>query len=162
MGNLKSIVIQREPVMLQDGQSFDVRAVSTNDLMSLVGEHGAGLTMVFAKLQAEKGEGGFDGDTIRETIFKVAREFPDIAAALIALASDAYDKEGRQLAKELPFPTQVEALETIFGLTFRSEGAVKKLMETLTGAMTALAGALAETSSLPNGIGVSDGSATFS
>ena len=40
MGSLSSIKIKRETVELSDGQKFTVRAVSTNDLMVLVAEHG--------------------------------------------------------------------------------------------------------------------------
>lgn len=160
MGNLKSIIIPREEIKLDDGQSFDVRAISTNDLMTLVGEHGMGLTEMFTRLQEKRGTGEFHADMIRDTILRVAREFPDVASGLIALASDAYDREGMALARELPFTVQVDALEKIFGLTFRSEGAVKKLMETLTKALTGVAGAMTEVSGFPSGTGVSGDNVT--
>lgn len=145
---------------MDDGQKFDVRAITTNDLMTMVSDHGAALGSAFAQLQLQQQQGGeLDGDVIRDAIFGLARDFPDMAAAVIALASDSYREGGMEIARDLPFTDQVQALEKIFGMTFRSEGAVKKLLETVVAAITSVASGLTQNAGLLNGIGESDGSA---
>lgn len=143
MANLKSIKIARKPVELSDGQRFDVRAVSTNDLMILVAEHGPTLGLIFGKLtDAGQKPGSISTDTIQKLIFDLAREFPDIAAEVIALAADAYDPDGVAMARDLPLPAQVQAIELVFGMTFASEGEVKKFVESLTRMLVGVSGAL--------------------
>jgi hypothetical protein len=69
---------------------------------------------------------------------------PEVAAAVIALASDDYAPETVAVAKQLPFNTQVELVEAIFHETFHSEADVKKLIASLTKMITAASGALTE------------------
>lgn len=156
MGSLKSIKIKREAVDLGDGQSFDVRAVSTNDLMILVAEHGSTLGLLFGKLSSGAREpGSLTTDTVKQLIFDLAREFPGIAAEVIALASDAYDPEGIKLAGDLPLPSQVDAIEKVFRLTFSSEGDVKKFVESLTRMLVGVSGALTN-AELPSLTGIGE------
>lgn len=157
MGNLKSIRIAREPVTLSDGQSFDVRAVSTNDLMVLVAEHGSTLGILFAKLQGgSKEPGSVSTDLVRQMIFDLAREFPSIAAEIIALAADDYDSEGIAMARDLPITVQVEAIEKVFHLTFSSEGEVKKFVESLTRMLVGVSGALTNNKAQLSESGIGD------
>lgn len=143
MANLKSIKIQRAEVPLEDGQSFEVRAISTNDLMVLVSEHGPTLGVIFGKLTSGgQTPGSLSNESVQGLIFEIAREFPEIAAEVIALAADAYDAEGVTRAGELPVTTQVDAIERVFNLTFASEGSVKKFMETLSRMMLGVSGAM--------------------
>lgn len=155
MGKLKSIRIRREPVELSDGQSFDVRAASTNDLMMLVAEHGSTLGILFAKLQSGRSEpGSLSTDMVRQLIFDLAREFPSIAAEVIALASDSYDEEGIAMARDLPITVQVDAIEKVFQLTFASEGEVKKFVESLTRMLVGVSGALTNKAGQPSQTGI--------
>jgi len=155
MGSLKSIVIKREEVKLSDGQSFSVRAVSTNDLMVLVAEHGSTLGLIFGKLtDGSQRPGSLSSDSVRMLIFELAREFPTIAAEIIALAADDYDAEGIAMARDLPITTQADAIEAIFHLTFYAEGDVKKFMESLSRMMVGVSGALTNVElPSPNGTG---------
>lgn len=154
MGRLTSLKIKRTKVALDENQSFEVRAVSTNDLMALVSEHGATLALVFSKLSNSE-SGAVTGDSVRDLIFDVAREFPDIAAAIIALAADEYTEDGMNFARDIPFTVQVEAIEAVFGLTFASEGSLKKLLESLTKMIVGVSGTLAK-AELPSQIGTGD------
>jgi len=157
MGNLKSIRITREAIELSDGQSFDVRAISTNDLMTMVSEHGPTLGLLFAKLTSGSREpGSLTNDTVQQLIFDLAQEFPMLAAEVIALAADAYDEEGVAMARDLPVTTQVLAIEKVFHLTFASEGDVKKFMESLTRMLVGVSGALTNSSVLPSESGIGE------
>lgn len=161
MAKLTKVKIVREEVTMDDGQKFDVRAITTNDLMLLVSDHGGALGAAFAQLQMkqQQGEGDLDNTTIRDALFGMARDFPDVVAAVIALSSDSYLEGGIEIAKDLPFPDQIQALEKIFTLTFSSEGAVKKLLETVVAAITSVASGLTQNAGLLNGIGASGDSA---
>lgn len=149
MGSLLDLHIRREPVEYDDGQSFDVRAVSVNDLMTLVAESGPTLAVIFAKVQQEaESLTRMTHDDVKTIIFTLAREFPEVVSSLIALAADAYKPEGVAMAAQLDLTTQVAAVEKIFLMTFRSEAELKKLMESLTRMAVGMSGALA-TARLP-------------
>tara|TARA_Y100000593_G_scaffold83521_2_gene157509 strand:- start:13687 stop:14169 length:483 start_codon:yes stop_codon:yes gene_type:complete len=157
MGQLSSLKIHRETVDYGD-QQFTVRAITTSDLLTVVAERGAELSMTFAKVyeEAQKRDGPVTSATIRKLIMDAAGEFPDIAACIIASAADDYTPEGILNAKQLPFPVQTDAIEKIFHATFRSEAEVKKLMESLTRMVVATSGALVGMDlNLPTGIGES-------
>lgn len=65
---------------------------------------------------------------------------PALVATIIVLAcgDDPEDPEVQAIAASLPMPVQAEALEQIMRLTFAREGGVKKLLETVIRATTAL------------------------
>lgn len=152
---LSHITIPRKTVDMDDGQKFEVRAISTNDLIGLVATHGPGLAMIFGKIKS--GELGQDltADAVRDGIFELAQGFPDIAATIIAIAADGYTDEEMEVARRLPLPAQADAIEKIFGLTFSSEATVKKLLESLTRMMLGVSETLATAPNLANGIGAS-------
>lgn len=145
MGNLTSLKIKREKVELDEKQSFEVRAISTNDIMVIASDHGAKMALLFGKLTDARDSGSITGDGVRDIIFDLAREFPEVAATVIAMAADEYTDDGMAFANQIPFTVQVDAIEKIFGLTFASEGAVKKLMESLTRMLMGVSGALTNT-----------------
>lgn len=105
---------------------FAVRGLSFADIVTVVNEHGPAAAMVFAKLS--NGEKIAEKD-VRTVLASVAPQFPDLIAALLALASDDYSPEAVGVAKRLSFNVQVEALEAIFNNTFQSEAELKKFME---------------------------------
>jgi dihydropteroate synthase len=142
VAKLSSIKVRREAVKVDETQSFDVRGISTNDVMALVAEHGAQLTLMFAKLTSGRDAGSLNPDDVRDIILQLAKEFPDIAAAVIALAAEEYNEDGMALARDLPVLAQMEAIETIFHLTFYSESQVKKLLGSLTKMIGEVSGAL--------------------
>lgn len=153
---LRNIVISRERIDLGDGQSFEVRGISLFDIMSVVNDYGPQMALMFGKVMAMKASGGrFDNAAVKKAIADVSGEFPDVLAAALALASDDYTAEAIAVAKQLPMMKQIEAVEKVFGLTFRSEGDLKKLVESLVEMMSATNGALmtAMRSPLQGGIG---------
>lgn len=154
---LRNLVIRREVVSLPDGQSFEVRGLSLFDIMSVLTTYGPQMSIVFGKLTAAKRQGPISGGMVKETIASLSQEFPDLLAAAIALAADDYSPEGLKIVKQLPLPTQIAAVETIFSLTFQSEGDVGKLAESLSRMLVAISGALTNLT-LPGGIGASGGS----
>ena len=153
---LRNIVIARQRIDLGDGQAFEVRGISLFDIMSVLNDYGPQMALLFGKVMAQKAEkNGLDNASVRKAIADVSGEFPDVLAAAIALASDDYTPETVQIAKQLPMMHQISAIEAIFALTFKSEGDVKKLIESLTEMMVAATGTLkaAMLSPLPTGIG---------
>ena len=153
---LRNIVIARRRIDLGDNQAFEVRGISLFDIMSVLNDYGPQMALMFGKVMAQKAEqGGLDNAAVRKAISDVSGEFPDVLAAAIALASDDYTPETIEIAKQLPMMSQIAAVEAIYVLTFKSEGDVKKLIESLTEMMVAATGTLktAMLSPLPNGIG---------
>lgn len=152
---LHGLRIRRETITY-DGQEFEVRGFGAPDLMTLTATHGAVLAMVFGKIQTERQPGAaVTSDQVKSILRDVSGQFPDLAAAVIAIASESADEEGMAVARQLPLPVQVEALEAIFALTFTSEAEVKKLVESLTRMAVAASGALTGVSLSPTGIGES-------
>lgn len=142
---LRDLKFATTKISLDDEQFFEVRGISMTDLMAVVAVHGPQLSIMFSKLTEERNEElsfAIDNDATRKMLYSMSTEFPEVVAAAIALASDAYDEEGVRIARQLPFPVQVQAVEEIFKLTFRSEGEVKKLIESLTRMAVAASGAL--------------------
>jgi hypothetical protein len=80
----------------------------------------------------------------RDNILDIAKEFPELVAAIIALASDAYTPKALDIARDLPFNTQLELIEGVFNNTFTSEADVKKLIESLTKMAVGASGALVQ------------------
>lgn len=153
---LRNIVIARQRIDLGDGQAFEVRGISLFDIMSVLNDYGPQMALMFGKVMAQKAKrNGLDNAAVRKAIADVSGEFPDVLAVAIALASDDYTTEAVQIAKQLPMMHQIAAIEAIFALTFKSEGDVKKLIESLTEMAVAATGTLksAMLPPLPNGIG---------
>jgi len=137
---LRNITIPEVEVAFGDG-GISVRGVSFSDLMVLVDTYGPQAAIVFQKVQ--------DGGTLQTSDVKLligtlAKEFPAMVTAVIALAADVYETEGLETVGKLPFNVQIELVEAVFGLTFTGESDIKKLMESLTKMMVEVSGALKE------------------
>lgn len=140
---LRDLVIARKKIPVDHNQSFEVRGISLTDVMLALGDYGPQMSIVFAKIAERRTAGEpLDNTTIRNAIREVASEFPDLFAAVIALAADDYSPEGIRVVKSLPMMAQVEAIEATFMLTFQSEGDVVKFIEALTRALVSATGAL--------------------
>lgn len=149
---LRDITIHRTTIKYRD-QKIEVRGIAAADIMVAAQDYGPEIAIIFGKVQS----GDFGGD-IKSAIVKMTRELPEMAGAVIALASDDYAPETVEVATKLPIPVQIEAIEAIFHETFYSEAEVKKLMESLTRMITAVSGVLTEVMpplSSPTGIGES-------
>lgn len=134
--------------------SFEVRGLSVNDLMLVATEYGPMMSLAFDRLKA----GDVEGESIKELIISLCKEFPDMAAALVCLAADEFDNDTIAKMKKVALPITVEALEAIFGLTFASEAELKKFIESLTRGLSLVSGTLDQTTTPQpslNGIGAS-------
>lgn len=129
-------------VVEYNGTKIELRGMSFSDLMEIVNTYGPEAAMAFGKIQES---GSLAASDVRSVIGSLAKEFPDMVAMAIALASGEYDEDTFAIAKKLPFNVQLECIEAIFHRTFESEADVKKLVESLTRMLTGVSGVLAET-----------------
>lgn len=150
---LSNLVIPRATVPVGGSQSFEVRGISLFDLMRAMGDYGPQMMLMFARATTSVETGPITTDTVRARIADLAREFPGVIAAAIALASDEYTANGVEIARKLPLPVQVDAIHKVLNLTFQSESELGNLVESLLAAMATLTGALPKSTTSPDGIG---------
>lgn len=151
---LRNIVIRRETVQVDDSQSFTVRGITLFDIMQAVGDFGPQMALAFGKMTSREGTGPLTPDDVKAHIRDLAKEFPDVLAAAIAMASDDYSKAAMDVTKQLPMSVQLDAIEKVARLSFRSEAEVGKLMESLVRAVAGATGALTKVElPLPTGTG---------
>ena len=136
---LRDIIIRRAKIELADGQSFEVRGLAAMDVMALVHTHGKALSLAFGKIMSQSQGEKITEELVRKLLTSVGSDVPDVLAAVIALASDAYDDQGITTAAQLPFLNQVQAGMAIFNLSFTSETEIKKLVESLANAVRMIA-----------------------
>jgi hypothetical protein len=136
--------------------TITVRGITGADVMLAVQDYGPALALAYGQISM----GQMDQFDAKKTILAIAREVPEAVGAVIALASDEYVPEAVEKAGKLPIPITVELLQAIFGLTFKTEADVKKLLESLTEIMRAMSGALeAAGVSLPSQSGIGESAA---
>lgn len=154
---LRNIIIHREKVEVDENQSFMVRGITLFDIMQAVGDFGPQMALAFGKVTAREDGNPLTSAEVKGRIRDLAKEFPDVLAAAIAMASDDYSATAMTVVKQLPMSVQLDAIEKVARLSFRSEGEVGKLMESLVRAVAGATGAL-EKVELPfqTGTGVSD------
>lgn len=151
---LKNITIPYETVPVGEGE-ISVRGISLSDLMTVIHVYGPQASMIFSRIQKAD---SLQTSDVRGLIASLASEFPDMFAAAIALAADEYDADTIQTLKKIPFQKQIELIETIFRLTFSSEGEIKKLLESLNRMLVEVSGALT-TVTLPSATGTGESAA---
>lgn len=149
---LRDVQIPTESVSVGN-TTITVRGVGVADLSLLLQDYGPKVAAAFAHIQ-NAAENTPEAD-VQQLAMGAFREFPDLAAGLIALAADDYTPETVKIAGRLTLPTQVELLEKVFTLSFRSEGDVEKLVETLTRVANNLSGSRILIRGSLSGIGVS-------
>lgn len=113
--------------------SIAVRGLNLTDLARLVAAHQAELEAAFTLFggRATSGAGQMDLAALA-----LARDFPGLAANIIAAACDEPDQGDK--ARLLPFPVQVEALSAIGRLTFEDIGGLEPFLRTLTSLVAGL------------------------
>jgi hypothetical protein len=95
--------------------------------MSLMQSHAPIAMILWRKLQEDDAE--LRSQDVKNVFSEVAIQFPDLVAAVIALAADDNTVDGRTIAKQLPADVQAVALEAIFRLSFHSESTLEKLAQ---------------------------------
>ena len=126
--SFKDFEIIKEPVMFRGVAVAHVRGLALNDITVLVRGHLVEIDKLIAM---------FDNDATRETAMteaaryaiKILQDAPDLAAKMIALASDEPDQADK-IAK-LPLPMQVESVRKIINLTFEEFGGAKKFIDSM-------------------------------
>lgn len=142
-----------EATIKTPGGDITVRGLSLRDITELVRRHKAAFEGLFNDVTSGKADldSLTNGDTL---IAMLAQTAPELAAEVIAAgAGDGGDLEAIEVAKSLPFPTQVELLEQIGLLTFAMEGGLKKVVETVTRVMQSSTNALESVSASKAGSG---------
>ena len=134
---LRDLIITKEAVRVDDEQSFDVRGLSYVDFSVLAKAHGGQAGKLFTQIKTMAEAGELDDSGLVEMAKKAIQDFPDLIAHGVAAAAD--DPDGAVIFKKLRLPVQVEAVERIIGLTFASEGELKKLLETVIRGISAVA-----------------------
>jgi hypothetical protein len=131
---LRSLRLPTETVEVPGSDSFAVRGLSLQDVTVLVRKHGPILTMLFEKFKTQTGD--LSPETVAALGTSLLETAPEVASEIIALAEGSAEAEDVEGAARLPFPVQVDALEKIATLTFTSEAAIKKVVETVIRAAT--------------------------
>lgn len=124
---LRDLKIPEEVVEIPGG-SFAVRGLNTDDMAYLIRKHGASMEKAYASF-ADSNE-NFTPEDLKDFLVPLLEYAPELLAELIACAAD--DMEAVPVARRLPFPSQVDALEKIAQLTFEVAGGPKKFLETVT------------------------------
>jgi len=104
-------------------KGFDVRGLSLPDIIAIVHDYREDAVALFERFSNDEEVNG-------DILYKVIEMAPDLVALLINLASDG-NKTTLPIARKLPIQVQLDALESIAGLTFDAEGGPKKLVETV-------------------------------
>lgn len=123
------------------GGEFTVRGLSLTDIMSLANRHYDVLASLFDQVAGRDPSSISldDAGSMGATLLKSA---PDVAAEVIAMAAGECDEESIRIAKSLPFPAQVEALEKIGQQTFATEDDLKKAVAAVIRIMQGATGVL--------------------
>lgn len=150
---LRDLKVAEEIIKVTGGE-FSVRGLALNEIMLLVQKRRETLRAAFDNLSAT--EEGIDLGDQKETIANLLHEAPELIAEVIALASGDYCDETMAIARKLPMPEQMEALEAVGRLTFATEGSLKKVIETVTRVMVSATGAMEDLSGSTNGSGESE------
>jgi len=124
--SLKDIKLP-EAVIEFPGGDFAVRGLGFDDVSFLVQKHGQKLEPIFKDFTQTSGD--LTVESIAAFALPLLKAVPEIVAEMIACASG--DKDDVGIARSLPFPTQLEALQRIVELTFSVSGGPKKLVETV-------------------------------
>lgn len=129
--------------------SLVVRGLNLADIGQLVSAHLPELEAAFSLFGKRTPAGAGQMDLL---VLSLARDFPGLAASVIAAACD--EPDGRDAARALPFPVQVEALSHIGRLTFEDVGGLEPFLRTLTSLVAGLGIAVPSPGSPAAAVGV--------
>jgi len=139
---LKKVLIK---VTEDEGNAFEVRGLSPNDISQLLMLHKPVMEQLFIKYAAQDPE-KLNADDIAGSASEIAmsmlEQAPALVAHAIALAADDTDNFKEYTA--LPVGVQLGAIADIGRLTFETAGGSKKLLDLVKGLL------LATTRSVPN------------
>lgn len=118
--------------------SFTLYGLSLAAVAKLVNNHLNELESVFDLFTSVASDGveGLNEDTVRALIAQVVSELPNLTANVILLAANETDEKAVEVAVMLPAPIQIDALLTVYALTFEDVGGLKKLWEVVAPILT--------------------------
>lgn len=140
--------IPTKSVKVSDDESFTVRGLSPLAVFNLFYQHPDEIGALFDQAMAAAKSGDMSESDTATLLLSVLKQSPMIIAELIALASGARPEDADdwsqtvEIAKELTFPVQADALEKIGQLTFTSEMPVGKFVALVVKHMQGLTSAL--------------------
>jgi hypothetical protein len=126
---LSSFQPKRKPVKNGEEVLFSVRALALSDIASIIEHDLPSLDVMFEKIAKENPNIFTDGASDTNLIVNFVKDAPQIAARAVALAAD--EPDAVENARVLPVPVLLEALTSIFELTFTDYGGPKKFVETV-------------------------------
>jgi len=135
---LKDFQVPRDELQLPGGGSFTVRGLSYIDMRLLFNKHAAEMAAFFDLLSKGREQGQVAIEDAAVMAASMLNTAPALAADVIATAADEPDAFETVLL--LPFPVQTEALSKIGRLTFGTEGAAKKFLQTVNALFLSLKG----------------------
>lgn len=124
--SLKNLTVAKATIKTPGGD-FTVRGLSLDQVTILFSRRRPVMEDLFQRMKDGNVQ-GISMDDARDMGTSLLAYAPDLAAEIIMLASGDDDAESFDVAKSLPMPVQVEALEQIGRLTFATEGGVKKFL----------------------------------
>jgi len=140
MGQLTEITFETTDIQVRaakgdrPAQFITVRGIALEDIMKLVMLHGPDLVKLFDKLTTattEKGKADFSDGA--QVVLAAAEQAPELLADIIVLATDSVKtSDAHNIARRLPLPVQVRAVEEIARLTFEEHGGLGEFLETIT------------------------------
>lgn len=132
--------IPQELVQVSDGDGFAVRGLSPTHILGLYFRHAGQLGNLFDSIADRYTNGGsLTPEDTGQLLLALMNDAPLIMAELIALAAGGDPANSEEfvadvnIAKDLAFPVQVDALTKIAGLTFTSDMPVGKFVSLLVG-----------------------------
>lgn len=133
---LSDYKVPTRTIALSSDDFFEVRGLSLFDISSLIVEQGPAIREFFDRY-AENGKFASGADPI-EAMMEVINKAPDLACAIIVLASD--DPKSAPVIRRLAMGIQLEAIQGIAALTFEASGGPGKFVEALSGLLSSLGG----------------------
>jgi hypothetical protein len=122
-----------EPVTLSvkiKGSSFLVRGLSLADLTPLIATYYPDLKVLVESWSGSRIDAIGDAQ-LQQFILDLCARAPALATDIIAAGADITEEKGRIAIRRMPFPVQVEALKSIFHLTFEDIGGAGNFAATL-------------------------------
>lgn len=124
---LEDFAIPRAAVKLPGGKQFMVRGLSSDDLSLMVSQHLPEIVKA-VELYQERRQSVMDTGSLTGFLMTFAKDFPAVLAEVISAATDSTSEKAREVARKMPLPIQLAALNEITRLTMEESGGLKNLL----------------------------------
>jgi len=138
--SLESLVINRRPILNSGGETlFEVRGLTPFDIGILMQSYAVQMIAAYGRVREAVGPGAVSTDEVQSLLTELIQTTPDVICGFVALAADEPDQVEK--VKFLPLPIMLDALISVYELTFTTEEELKKFAAVILNAievMTAL------------------------